>query len=66
MIPYEGPPNPEKRKFNRGLASMRAVAVCAIAPVLSGDFLGVMSGRVRYATEVGTPVKYIQEPLPNL
>jgi hypothetical protein len=66
LIPYKGLPNPKKRKLNGELASIRAVAVCPIVPVLSGDFLGVMSGRVRYTTEIGTPAKYIQGPLLNL
>ena len=66
LVPYEGPPNPKKRKFNGDPVSTIAVAVCPIIPVLSGDFLGVMSGRVRYTTDVGTPAKYVQGPLPNL
>jgi hypothetical protein len=65
LMPYEGLPNLKKRKFNEELASMRAVAVRSIVPVLSGDFLDVVSGRVRYTTEVGTTAKYIQGPLPN-
>jgi hypothetical protein len=66
LIPYEGPPNPKKRKYNGELASITAVAVCPIVPVLLGDFLGVMSGRVCYTTEVDDNAKYIQGPLPNL
>ena len=66
LIPYEGPSNPKKRNIQGKPVSNITVAVCPIVPVVPGDFLGVLSGKVRYATEVGNITKYVQGPSPNL
>jgi hypothetical protein len=66
LIPYEGPSNPKKRKIGGEPVFNITVAVCPIAPIVPRDFLGVLSGKVRYATEVGNITKYVQGPSLNL
>jgi hypothetical protein len=61
LVPYEGPPN-GKRKLDGTPASRTVVAPCPVIPIQSGDFLGVMSGQLRYTPEVGRSDKAIQEP----
>jgi hypothetical protein len=38
------------------------VAPCLVIPILPGDFLGVISGQLRYTLEVGRFDKAIQGP----
>jgi hypothetical protein len=38
------------------------VAPCPVIPIQPGDFLGVMSGQLRYTPEVGRSDKAIQGP----
>jgi hypothetical protein len=42
------------------------VAPCPVIPILPGDFLGVMSGQLRYTPEVGRSDEAIQGPYPKL
>jgi hypothetical protein len=66
LIPYKGPSNPKKRKIGGELVFNITVAVCPIVPIVPRDFLGVLLGKVRYATKVGNITKYVQGPSPNL
>ena len=66
LIPYKGPSNPKKRNIGGKLVSNITVAVCPIVPVVPRDFLGVLLGKVRYATKVGNITKYVQGPSLNL
>ena len=61
LVPYEGPPN-GKRKLDGTPASRTVVAPCPVIPIQPGDFLGVMSGQLRYTPEVGRSDKAIQGP----
>ena len=65
LVPYEGPLN-GKRKSDGTPASSIVVAPCPVVPILPGDFLGVMSGQLRYTLEVSGSSKAIQGPHPNL
>ena len=58
LIPYEGPPN-RKRTHNGAPASRVVAAPCPVVPILPGDFLGVMSGQLRYTLEPGCSDKAI-------
>jgi hypothetical protein len=65
LVPYEGPPN-GKGKLNGTPASRIVVAPCPVVPILPGDFLGVMSGQLRYTPEPVCSNKAIPGPCPNL
>ncbi|KIM93102.1 hypothetical protein OIDMADRAFT_149819 [Oidiodendron maius Zn] len=65
LMPYEGPCN-GKRKFDGTPASGIVVVPCPVAPILPGDFLGVMSGQLRYTPESTYSDKAITGPDPNL
>ncbi|PQE22102.1 Proto-oncogene tyrosine- kinase ROS protein [Rutstroemia sp. NJR-2017a BVV2] len=65
LVPYEGPPN-RKRKINGTPASRTVAAPCPVVPILPGDFLGVMSGQLRYTPDVDRSGKAIQGPDPKL
>jgi hypothetical protein len=65
LVPYERPPN-GKRKRDGVPASRVVVAPCPVVPILPGDFLGVMSGQLRYTPELGCSDKAIQGPDPKL
>jgi len=65
LIPFEGPPN-GKRKIDGTPASRTIVAPCPVVPIQPGDFLGVMSGQLRYTSEAGRPDEATQGPDPNL
>jgi hypothetical protein len=65
LVPHEGPPN-GKRKLDGTPASRIVVSPCPIVPILPGDFLGVMSGQLRYTPELGCSTKAIQGPDPKL
>ncbi|KAG4438633.1 hypothetical protein IFR05_005877 [Cadophora sp. M221] len=65
LIPFEGPLN-GKRKINGASASRTIVAPCPVVPIQPGDFLGVMSGQLRYTLEAGRLDEAIQGPDPNL
>jgi hypothetical protein len=62
---YIGPPN-GKRKRDGVPTSRVVVAPCPVVPILPGDFLGVMSGQLRYTPELGCSDKAIQGPDPKL
>ena len=59
LIPYKGPSNPKKRRIGGKLVSNITVAICLIVPIVPRDFLGVLSGKVCYATEVANITKYV-------
>jgi hypothetical protein len=65
LVPYEGPPN-KKRKLDGAAASRTAVAPCPVIPIAPGEFLGVLSGQLRYTQEVGNSDKAIRGPHPKL
>jgi hypothetical protein len=65
LVPYEGAPN-GKRRIDGTPASRTVVAPCPIVPISPGDFLGVMSGKLRYTSEVGRSNNAIQGPYPKL
>lgn len=66
LIPYKGPSNLKKRNIGGKPVFNITIAVCLIVPIVPRDFLGVLLGKVRYATEVGNITKYVQGPLLNL
>jgi hypothetical protein len=65
LVPYERSPN-GKRKFDGTPASRIVVAPCPVAPILPGDFVGVMSGQLRYTRGFIYSDKAITGPDPNL
>ena len=65
LVPHEGPPN-GKRKLDGTPASRMAASPCPVVPILQGDFLGVMSGQLRYIPEPGCSHKAIHGPNPKL
>jgi hypothetical protein len=65
LVPYEGPCS-GKRTFDGTPASRIVVVPCPVAPILPGDFLGVMSGQLRYTPESIDSDKAITGPDPNL
>jgi hypothetical protein len=65
LVPYEGPPS-RKRTHNGAPASRVVAAPCPVVPILPGDFLGVMSGQLRYTPELGCSDKAMQGPDPKL
>lgn len=65
LVPYEGPPS-RKRTHNGAPASLVVAAPCPVVSILPGDFLGVMSGQLRYTPELGCSDKAIQGPDPKL
>jgi len=65
LVPYEGPCN-GKQKLDGTPASRIVVALCPVAPILPGDFLGVMSGQLRYTLESIYSDKAILGLYPNL
>ena len=58
LVPYKGPLN-RKRKLNKTPTSKTVVAPCPVISIQLGDFLGVMSGQLRYIPEVGRSDKAI-------
>lgn len=65
LVLYERPPS-RKRTHNEAPASRVVAAPCPVVPILPGDFLGVMSGQLRYTPELGCSDKAIQGPDPKL
>jgi hypothetical protein len=65
LIPYESPCS-GKRTLDGTPASRIVVVPCPVAPILPGDFLGVMSGQLRYTPESIYSDKAITGPHPNL
>ncbi|KAF8850019.1 hypothetical protein BDZ45DRAFT_680080 [Acephala macrosclerotiorum] len=64
LVPYEGPLN-GKRKYNGTPASRVVAAPCPVVPILPGDFLGVMSGQLRYTSKLECSDEAIQGPDPK-
>lgn len=65
LVPYKGEAN-KKRKIDGTPAPRTTVAQCPVVPVAPGDFLGVMSGRLRYTLEVDNPKKAVLSRHPKL